>query len=516
MIMLRQFGHTVLLGRLVCLFICLLASTALAADDDSALRGTVLDEKGEPAASVAVLLVEPGDRPSLYNGRLNALYGAELASTDDSGRFYFPRAPEGSYRLIALGDNGYGESEVGRPGEAVPKVALEPWATIEGVARVGGEPVAGAPIRGSFSESIAESYGIVASAKHWIDLNAGPDGRFKIDRLKPGRWSVSQGIRSRPGGAARSSHAQPVDVVSGKTAQVTLGGSGRPVIGRIEMADSDTAPGIRMAAIQNDWLSPDVKPPATVGEIEAMSQADREALAATDAFQEYERRFRQAFAERRSYIITLQPDGSFRAEDVPPGEYQLWISLGQMTPDGATLELVRNIVVPPAESEGTDPLDLGTLPLRPVVSLAIGDEVPDFAFRTVDGVEHSLSDFRGKYVLLDAWATWCGPCIGETPNILAVQEAFKGDDRLATVGLSMDDEPEAARRYAEMKGLTWTNGFIGQWDATTVDDKIGIGGIPDIRLIGPDGKLVAKVLRGEEILEAVKQALEKAESAPPE
>ena len=95
-----------------------------------------------------------------------------------------------------------------------------------------------------------------------------------------------------------------------------------------------------------------------------------------------------------------------------------------------------------------------------------------------------------------------------------MQEAFNGDDRLVIVGLSMDNEPDAPRRYVEQKGLTLVNGFIGQWDKTDVDDQLGIAGIPDIRLIGPDGKLVAEGLRGEEILAAVKQAL--ANHAPAE
>ena len=168
---------------------------------------------------------------------------------------------------------------------------------------------------------------------------------------------------------------------------------------------------------------------------------------------------------------------------------------------GAELEVERSVVVP----EGDGPHDLGLLDARPVVSLAVGDAVPDVAFEDVDGNEHRLSDFRGTVVLLDAWATWCGPCVGETPNVLAVQREF--GDRVAIVGLSMDDDPEAPRRYAELKCLAWTNGFIGQAETTEVDDRLGIGGIPDIRLIGPDGRLLAQGLRGDEIRQAVAEAL---------
>lgn len=487
----------------------LIGATAVASfgAQEHGLSGVVLDAEGKPAVGVAVLLVEPGDNPDLFNGRLGGLYGAELASTDDEGRFYFARSPGGAYRLIALGENGYGESEVAHAGDAVPPIAMQPWATIEGVARVGGTPVGGAVIRGNLDEPLAENWGIVPSADHWIQINADPDGTFKLDRLKPGLWRVSQAIPFSPGERPFPSHPEHVEVAAGGSASVTLGGGGRPVVGRVEMPQLDPPLTGRLACLQNDWPDPDAKLDVTYGEVQAMPQAKREALAATDAFREYARRMNSALERRQFYAITVQPDGTFRADDVPPGEYALIINLRQRGDGGAEVMVERSIVVPAPEGDADEPFDLGTLPIKSVVNLGVGDDVPDVTFKTVDGAEHKLSDFRGKYVLLDAWATWCGPCVGETPNILAVQEAFKGDDRLAIVGLSMDDDPDAPRRYSEMKGLTWTNGFIGQWDQTEVDDQIGIGGIPDIRLIGPDGKLIANNLRGERILEAVRNAL---------
>ena len=117
-------------------------------------------------------------------------------------------------------------------------------------------------------------------------------------------------------------------------------------------------------------------------------------------------------------------------------------------------------------------------------------------------------------MLLDAWATWCGPCVGETPNVRATREAHAGDDRLVVVGLSMDDAPAAAANYTRAEGLDWVDGFIGQADTTDVDDQLGINGIPDIRLIGPDGRLVATGLRGDAIGAAVETALAETPAAP--
>ena len=143
------------LRRLAALVLALIVS--FAAPTLAGVAGTVLDTEQKPVANVAVLLVEPGDAPDIINGRLENLYGAELASTDDAGRFSFAVMPAGIYRLIAIGESGYGESDVGRAGGAVPGLTIQPWATIEGVAAVGGSTGAGANITGHCVEPLAEN-----------------------------------------------------------------------------------------------------------------------------------------------------------------------------------------------------------------------------------------------------------------------------------------------------------------------------------------------------------------------
>ena len=143
----------------------------------------------------------------------------------------------------------------------------------------------------------------------------------------------------------------------------------------------------------------------------------------------------------------------------------------------------------------------------------VGQEAPPFEITTTEGKTVKLADYRGKYVLLDFWATWCGPCTGETPNLKAVFEQYGKRDDFVMMGLSLDQDKEKPIAYAKEKGTGWIDGFLGDWEKDEVTKKYGVRGIPSIWLIGPDGKVVAKGLRGEGILEAVKSVLE-AKSGP--
>ena len=137
----------------------------------------------------------------------------------------------------------------------------------------------------------------------------------------------------------------------------------------------------------------------------------------------------------------------------------------------------------------------------------VGQEAPGFEIKTTDDKTIKLVDYRGKYVLLDFWATWCGPCVAETPNLKSVYEQFGKREDFVMIGLSLDNDKEKPMAYAKEKGTQWIDGFLGDWGKDEVTKKYGVRGIPSIWLIGPDGKVVAKDLRGEGISEAVKKAL---------
>ena len=119
-----------------------------------------------------------------------------------------------------------------------------------------------------------------------------------------------------------------------------------------------------------------------------------------------------------------------------------------------------------------------------------------------------LVDYRGKYVLLDFWSTTCPPCLALTPKLKACYEAFANDDRFVMIGLSVDQDMKAPKAYAAKESLPWIQGFLGRSDnGKAITNSYGILGIPSLMLIGPDGRVVAKNLRGSGIKAAVAKAL---------
>ncbi len=133
-------------------------------------------------------------------------------------------------------------------------------------------------------------------------------------------------------------------------------------------------------------------------------------------------------------------------------------------------------------------------------AVALGATAPEFAEADTSGKIINLSSFRGKYVLIDFWASWCGPCRHENPNVVKAFNHYKGQ-KFTIIGVSLD-QPNGKKAWLvaiHKDGLTWTQvSDLKYWDSKTAG-LYAVRGIPQNFLLDPDGKIIAKNLRGNDL-----------------
>jgi thiol-disulfide isomerase/thioredoxin len=139
-------------------------------------------------------------------------------------------------------------------------------------------------------------------------------------------------------------------------------------------------------------------------------------------------------------------------------------------------------------------------------SLVVGAQFPDFEVKDLEGKPLSVSQFKGKVVMIDFWATWCGPCIQELPNLLKAYEKYH-DKGFEIIGISLDTDQGKLTSFIKEKKMNWPHHFDGKgWEAELAL-KYGITGIPATYLLDGEGKIIAKGLRGDALETALAGAL---------
>jgi len=127
--------------------------------------------------------------------------------------------------------------------------------------------------------------------------------------------------------------------------------------------------------------------------------------------------------------------------------------------------------------------------------LGVGQLAPDFTQKDPSGRPVSLRDFRGQYVLLDFWASWCKPCRAENPALVATYQQFKSR-RFTVLSVSLDQDQDKWEKAIAADGLPWTHVSDLKFEQNAVARRYGIKGVPQNLLIGPDGRILALNLHG--------------------
>ena len=521
------------------------------------LSGTVLDPDGRPVARATVALARRNQSPYIQNGTLFDGSNCLSARTDDEGRFTLPPPEEENddspvppgqdptdYKLFVLHPSGFAQIAKADFETQNASITLTKWARVEGTVHVGTQPGK----RTELCLQVREEDVNWNKPRAHFDYRStsGNDGKFVFENVPPGKATayidVTWGVRPGVGSMGAYSHGESVELVSGETASVKLGGVGRAIVGKLIVPDDFDEPpnwnfcivkcmpqtieqpdhqkGMQEILAKQEELKLESLIPDNIKnetDFEVRQRLSEEWLKSDegkkylelvnehlqpliDALNKQQEEFNRQRSDslHRSRACAVDSDGTFRLEDVPTGDWTLTIEKDSPPPpdqcgSGERLaELSQTITV----TESNESLDLGTLTLRqPAVRqrlIGVGAEAPDFELKRL-GVETEetikLSDYRGKTVVLEFWATWCGPCLAKLPKLVKLYEKIKDNPDVVLLGISIDHNEKALLNFLERKKeMVWPQ--LRTDPGSPLTQQYGAFAVPALVVVGPDGNVL--------------------------